>query len=46
MRVVPQGKEARDAEVNETALSPDGSTWLLASGDQRRSAKRARWRLH
>ncbi len=28
----PQGKEGSDAEVGNAALSPDGSSWLLASG--------------
>jgi hypothetical protein len=30
----PQGKEGSDAEVGNAALSPDGSSWLLASGDK------------
>jgi hypothetical protein len=30
----PQGKEASDAEVGDAALSPDGSSWLLVSGDK------------
>jgi hypothetical protein len=28
----PHGKEASDAAVTDAALSPDGSSWLLASG--------------
>jgi hypothetical protein len=32
----PQGKEGSDAEVGDAALSPDGSSWLLASGDKLR----------
>jgi hypothetical protein len=30
----PQGKEGSDAELNDAALSPDGSSWLLVSGDK------------
>jgi hypothetical protein len=30
----PQGKKGSDAEVGDAALSPDGSSWLLASGDK------------
>jgi len=29
-----QGKEGSDAELSDAALSPDGSAWLLASGDK------------
>jgi hypothetical protein len=29
----PRGKEGSDAELSDAALSPDGSSWLLASGD-------------
>jgi len=28
----PQGKEGSDAELSDTALSPDGGSWLLVSG--------------
>jgi hypothetical protein len=30
----PQGKEGSDADLSDAALSPDGSSWLLVSGDK------------
>src|SRR5260370_8418145 len=30
----PQGKEGSDGQLSDAALSPDGSSWLLASGDK------------
>jgi hypothetical protein len=48
----PQGKEGSDAELSDAALSPDGSSWLLASGpdeisllsgDERRQLPTPHW---